>query len=70
MLIALPTIIIVSLVRIFIETPVPNNTKTLYCTADVSYKNGEQEIGSKKNCVRGSMRVKDSKLSLAERKSK
>lgn len=51
---------ILALVKVSLETPVLDNTKTLYCTADVKYNGAEQEIGNKKSCTQGTMKVEPS----------
>lgn len=71
MLIALPIVIIVSIMKfVAIETPDIDNRRTSYCVAENQYSKGEHEIKIKKPCTRGSMSVQHEVPSLAERKSK
>jgi hypothetical protein len=61
---------IMSLIKVSIETPIPDSSKVMYCTADVKYNGVEQTVGKEKSCTRGSLQVDSRKPSLAERKSK
>lgn len=61
---------IISLIKLSVETPVPDNTKTLYCTADVKYNGAEQEIRNKKSCTQGTMKVEPSTHQLNRKVSK
>jgi hypothetical protein len=71
MLITLPVIITVAILKfVSIETPVPDNRRTLYCVADNNYQKGEHNVSAKKPCTKGSMSVNKELPSLAERKSK
>lgn len=71
MLIALPIIFSVVVFKfVALETPIVDNTRTLYCVAKNTYSNGENIITEKTSCTRGSISVEKSVPSLAERKSK
>jgi hypothetical protein len=64
MLFIISVIGVISLIKVAVETPVLDNTKTMYCTADVKYNKVEQEIGDKKSCTKGSMKVEPSTRQL------
>lgn len=70
MLIIVSALAVMSLVKVSIETPVPDNSQTQYCVADVKYKKHEQHVGESLSCTKGSMKVESTKPSLADRKAK
>lgn len=70
MLLIISAIGLMSLIKVSIETPVPDTSKVLYCTADVKYKKADQTVGKEKSCTKGSVEVDTSKPGLAERKSR
>ena len=64
------TMLTVILASVSVETPVPDNTKTQYCSAEARPVKGEQPVDAKTPCQQGSAQVNTSKPGLAERKSK
>lgn len=69
MIIIVSALAVLSLTKIFVETPAVDNSGTQYCTADVKYKRNELQLGQVRSCTQGTMKVEKKKLDLAERKA-